>query len=111
MAVTAHPSSDPSRTVVFLFDTTHHCLWAEEVAHGAGLPAEVVPAPPDRGEARCDLALETFRAKAGELAAALSKEAVEFYWPAGVSRSSDAGNDRLRSSGPTSNPPVRSSKE
>ncbi|HKK93389.1 MAG TPA: DUF3343 domain-containing protein [Longimicrobiales bacterium] len=83
------PSAGTSRTVVFLFDTTHHCLWAEEVAQDAGVPAEVVPAPPDRGEARCDLALETFRAKAADLGEALSNEGVDFYWPADVTTRTD----------------------
>ena len=85
--------AEPAGTVVFLFDTTHHCLWAEEVAHGAGMPAEVVPAPPDRGEARCDLALETFRAKAVDLGDVLSTEGVEFYWPADVSRPDERVTD------------------
>ena len=39
------------------FDTTHHALLAEQVAHDAGLAAEVTPAPPDSG-AKCDLAIE-----------------------------------------------------
>lgn len=71
-------------TVVFLFDTTHHALWAEEVAVQAGIPVDVVPAPPDRGEARCDLALATFARTAEELGRALDNEGVEFYWPADV---------------------------
>ena len=32
--------------IVFTFDTTHHALWAEEVAGEHGIPAEVIPAPP-----------------------------------------------------------------
>ena len=71
-------------TVVFLFDTTHHALWAEDIAVQAGIPVEVVPAPPDRGEARCDLAVETFRARADELGRALDLEGVRFYGPNGV---------------------------
>ena len=70
-------------TVVFLFDTTHHVLWAEEIAIAAGIPAEVVPAPPNRGEARCDLALETFGEKAEDLGQALIGEGVEFHAPEG----------------------------
>lgn len=82
-----------SRTaVVFLFDTTHHALWAEEVAMSEGIPAEVVPAPPDRGEARCDLALETFSTSAEALGRALDREGVKFHGPAGV---------RERGDGPT----------
>ena len=43
---------------LFTFDTTHHALWAEEVAGERAIPAEVVPAPAEAG-ARCNLALET----------------------------------------------------
>lgn len=42
---------------LFTFDTTHHALWAEEVAREAEIPVEVVPAPP-AARARCNLALE-----------------------------------------------------
>jgi len=70
-----------SRTALFLFDTTHHVLWAEELAMEAEIPADVVPAPPDRGEARCDLALETFAARAAELAEVLTREGVVFFSP------------------------------
>jgi hypothetical protein len=55
---------------VFVFETTHHALWAEEVAREAGIPAEVVPAPP-AARARCNLALETLAEDIQSLAAAL----------------------------------------
>lgn len=42
---------------VLVFDTTHHALWAEQVARELRLAAEVVPAPA-ASQARCDLALE-----------------------------------------------------
>lgn len=74
----------PRPRAVFLFDTTHHVLWAEEIAVTAGIPAEVIPAPPDRGEARCDLALETFETRARALGDVLAAEGVEFYWPEAV---------------------------
>jgi len=61
--------------VVFTFDTTHHALWAEEVARERDVPAEVVPAPPG-ANARCDLALETFVADHPRLAVALAEEGV-----------------------------------
>jgi hypothetical protein len=41
---------------VLVFDTTHHALWAEELALAAGLAVDVVPAPAS-ARARCDLAL------------------------------------------------------
>lgn len=44
-------------TRLLLFDTTHHALWAEEVAGRHQVPVEVVPAPAD-ARAGCDLALE-----------------------------------------------------
>jgi hypothetical protein len=42
---------------LLVFDTTHHALWAEQIAVERGVGAQVVPAPPDSG-AKCDLALE-----------------------------------------------------
>jgi hypothetical protein len=44
-------------TRLLTFDTTHHALLAEQVAHEHGLGAESTPAPPEAG-AKCDLALE-----------------------------------------------------
>jgi hypothetical protein len=43
---------------IFNFDTTHHALWSEELAKGAGVAHEIVPAPPE-ADARCSIALET----------------------------------------------------
>ena len=62
---------------VFTFETTHHALWAEEVAQARGIPAEVIPAPP-AARARCNLALETLPEEVGTLAAALDGEGVPF---------------------------------
>ncbi len=62
---------------VFLFPTTHQALWAEEVAGEAGLPVELVPAPPG-SPALCDLALETFPRLDGNVRAALAAAGVEF---------------------------------
>lgn len=59
----------------FTFDTTHHALWAEEVARDAGIPAEVVPAPP-AARARCNLALESLSDDADQLAEALGAAGV-----------------------------------
>ena len=60
---------------LFTFDTTHHALWAEEVAGERGIPAEVIPAPP-AARARCSLALETFPDAVDALAAALDHAGV-----------------------------------
>jgi hypothetical protein len=59
------------------FDTTHHALWAEQIAHEHGLAAEPTPAPPESG-AKCDIALEYLLEEEAELTAALSAAAVEF---------------------------------
>lgn len=64
-------------TAVFTFDTTHHALWAEEVAAEAGIPAEVIPAPP-AAHARCNLALETPADDADTLASALDAAGVPY---------------------------------
>jgi len=62
---------------LFTFDTTHHALWAEEVAEERGIPAEVVPAPP-AAAARCNLALETLPEWLGPLESALDEEGVPY---------------------------------
>lgn len=59
------------------FETTHHALWAEEVAAGAGIPAEVVPAPP-AARARCNLALESLPGDLPRLRDRLREEGVPF---------------------------------
>lgn len=63
------------------FQTTHHALWAEEVARERGIPAEVVPAPP-AARARCNLALETLPDELPRLLAALEAAGVPHArWP------------------------------
>jgi Protein of unknown function (DUF3343) len=59
------------------FDTTHHALLAEQIAHDNGLGAEVTPAPPESG-AKCDLALEFLPEDEAELARVLRAAGVEF---------------------------------
>lgn len=44
-------------TRLLTFDTTHHALLAEQLAHDHGFAADVTPAPPE-SKAMCDLALE-----------------------------------------------------
>ena len=63
------------------FDTTHHALWAEEVAATEGVPAELVPAPP-AAAARCNLALATFPAQMDRVQEALRDAGVPFapWW-------------------------------
>lgn len=62
---------------VFTFDTTHHALWAEEVAGEAGIPVEVIPAPPAAG-ARCNLALAALPHDVPRLAEELRAGGVPF---------------------------------
>ena len=62
---------------IFTFDTTHHALWAEEVAQERDIPAEAIPAPAE-ANARCSLALETLPGDVARLSAALDAEGVPF---------------------------------
>jgi len=62
---------------LFTFDTTHHALWAEEVAIESGIPSELVPAPP-AANARCNLALETLPEDLPRMRTALRDAGVPF---------------------------------
>ncbi|MGH7577355.1 MAG: DUF3343 domain-containing protein [Longimicrobiales bacterium] len=62
---------------VLTFDTTHHALWAEELALERGLGVQVVPAPAD-ADAKCDLALEFLPDEEAALIAALTTAAIPF---------------------------------
>jgi hypothetical protein len=62
---------------LFTFETTHHALWAEEVALEHGLPCEVVPAPAE-ANAKCNLALATLEESFERLRQTLTAEAVPF---------------------------------
>ncbi|NLG62448.1 MAG: DUF3343 domain-containing protein [Candidatus Cloacimonetes bacterium] len=62
---------------LLVFDTTHHALWAEEIARNKGLAVDVVPAPPE-ADARCDLALAFLEEDELELIASLDAAGVPF---------------------------------
>jgi hypothetical protein len=62
---------------LFTFDTTHHALWAEEVAAAASLPSDLVPAPA-AANARCNLALETLPEDFERMRTALQEAGVPF---------------------------------
>lgn len=62
---------------VLVFDTTHHALWAEQVARAAGCGAAVVPAPA-ASHAKCDLALEFLPEDEADLVSALERAGVPF---------------------------------
>ena len=66
-----------SATRTFTFATTHHAMWAEDVAQERAIPAEVVPAPPG-AVAKCGMALRTTEDRAPELAEALDQEGIQY---------------------------------
>ncbi len=68
---------------IFTFDTTHHALWAEDIASIRAIPAEVIPAPAE-SKAKCSLALRTFPDRFADLERALEAEGVAFaVYPSG----------------------------
>ncbi len=69
-------STEPESSV-FTFDTTHHAMWAEDVAREQAIAAEVIPAPPDGG-AKCGAALRVSRRRKDELAAALGSQGIPY---------------------------------
>ena len=62
---------------IFTFDTTHHALWAEEIARELGVAHEVVPAPPE-ANARCNIALETLEEDVPTLSAEMDRAHLPF---------------------------------
>lgn len=62
---------------VLTFDTTHHALWAEQLARDQRLAAEVVPAPAD-SNAKCDLALECLDEDVQALRQALEEAGIPY---------------------------------
>lgn len=74
MTNTAESAAEPGARV-FVFKTTHHAMWAEDVAREQSIPAEVVPAPP-QSQAKCGIALRIQAGGADELATALDREGI-----------------------------------
>lgn len=62
---------------LFTFETTHHALWAEQVAEEQGIGAQVVPAPEGLDDT-CGLAIETLPEDREELEAALEEAGVPY---------------------------------
>jgi hypothetical protein len=62
---------------IVVFDTTHHALWAEEVARDQGIAVEVVPAP-EGVDAKCGMALEVTSESVDDLKGLLTKEGIPF---------------------------------
>lgn len=67
---------------IYLFETTHQAMWAEDVARESGIPAEVVGAPAD-AKAKCGLALRTVGEHCRALALAMEAQGIEFRAYAG----------------------------
>lgn len=62
---------------IVVFDTTHHALWAEEVARDKGIAVEVIPAP--KGvDAKCGMALEVLEESFEDLKALFAQEGIPF---------------------------------
>ena len=62
---------------ILIFDTTHHAMWAEELAKEQNLAVEVVPAP-EGVDAKCGMALEVLPGAFDNLQTLLQKEGVPF---------------------------------
>jgi hypothetical protein len=62
---------------ILVFDTTHHAMWAEEVAREQGVAVEVVPAP-EGVDAKCGMALEVLPESLENLQSMLDKEGIPF---------------------------------
>jgi diphthamide biosynthesis methyltransferase len=62
---------------IMMFETTHHALWAEDIARQKGFAVEVVPAP-EGSTAKCGMALEVLAETVDELEAALAQEGIPF---------------------------------
>jgi hypothetical protein len=62
---------------ILIFDTTHHAMWAEELAKEQNLAVEVVPAP-EGVDAKCGMALEVLPDAFDDLQTILQKEGVPF---------------------------------
>ncbi|HUP87859.1 MAG TPA: DUF3343 domain-containing protein [Longimicrobiales bacterium] len=65
------------RNKLVVFDTTHHALWAEEVAKEKGFEVEVVPAP-ENSNAKCGMALEVLEESYDALTKLLLAEGIPF---------------------------------
>ena len=62
---------------VYTFQTSHHAMWAEEVAREREIPIQVVAAP-STAEAKCGIALRTDPERASELEAAFESEGIQY---------------------------------
>jgi hypothetical protein len=70
----SHPPDD---ALLFLFESAHFALWAEDVARERAVEVKVVPAPP-QAEATCGLALAIPSGAADALEEAFTSEGISF---------------------------------
>lgn len=73
-----------SGNTIFLFDTTHDAMKAEEAIIEGGFWSDMVPRPPDTASTLCGLAVEVQAADKEEVARLLEREGIAFqiYQPA-----------------------------
>lgn len=64
-------------STIYVFHTSHHAMWAEEVARELDIPIQVVAAP-SSADAKCGIALQTAPDRAAELESALKAEGIHF---------------------------------
>lgn len=62
---------------LFLFESSHLAHWAEDVASEAGIPAKLVPAPPEADDP-CGLAVQVPEEQASHLQGELEREGVRY---------------------------------
>ena len=62
---------------IIVFDTTHHAMWAEELAREQDIAVEVVPAP-EGVDAKCGMALEVLPDSLDSLQNILEKEGIPY---------------------------------
>jgi hypothetical protein len=62
---------------LYLFETTHQAMWAEDVARDSGIVVEVVGAPAD-AKAKCGLALRTAPSDCSRLKGAMEAQGIDF---------------------------------
>lgn len=67
----------PSDVRIFVFESSHYALWAEDVARERSVSVKVVPAPSDE-TASCGLALEIPATEAEGLQKAFEEEGIVF---------------------------------
>lgn len=67
----------PGRTI-FLFDTTHDAMQAEEVIIDGGFWCDMVPRPPDTAATLCGLAIEVQTADRDDVSRLLEEAGINF---------------------------------